>query len=91
MRISIFHIENGLNYKEEYNKMIKILTGKCITFDKKEYNYFEYVNKYLFHNWKFRETYLDCYEYLNHIGVNIKSRKISKENFINFLEFLCNI
>ena len=91
MRISIFNIEKSLNYKEEYTKILKVLMSKCVTFDKKEYNYFEYVNKHLFHNWKFRKTYLDCYEYLEHIGVNIKSKKITKESFINFLEFLCNI
>lgn len=91
MRMTIFHRENTLNYKEEYLKMMKVFSSKCIEFDKKEYTYFDYINKELFHNWKFRGTYLDCYEYLESIGVNVKSRKISKDGFLNLLEFICNI
>lgn len=91
MRIPIFHIENSKTYREEYLKMIKVLCSKCIVFDKKEYSYFDYINEYLFNNWKFRGTYLDCYEYLESIGVNLKNKKISKEGFINFLEFLLNM
>ncbi len=91
MRISIFHLENNKTYKEEYHKMIKVLGSKCITFEKKEYTYFDFVNNYLFNNWKFRGTYLDCYEYLESIGINTKSRKITKDSFINFLEFILNI
>jgi len=91
MRISIFHRENQTTYKDEYSKMIKVLASKCLIFDKKEYTYFDYVNEHLFNNWKFRGTYLDCYEYLESIGVNIKSKKISKDSFLNFLEFLLNI
>ena len=91
MRISIFHLEHNKTYKEEYHKMVKVLGSKCITFEKKEYSYFDFINNYLFNNWKFRGTYLDCYEYLESIGINIKSRKIAKESFINFLEFILNI
>ena len=91
MRISIFHMENNKTYKEEYMKMMKVLTSKCITFDKKEYTYFDYVNTHLFNNWKFRGTYLDCYDYLDSIGVSMKSYKINKDNFLNFLEFLLNM
>lgn len=91
MRISIFNIENNYNYKQEFTKMLKVLNSKCITFDKKEYTYFDFINTHLFHNWKFRGTYLDCYEYLEHIGVNLKSKKITKDNFTNFLEFILNM
>ena len=91
MRISIFHLDKKKTYKEEYDQMIKVLMSKCITFDKKEYSYFDYVNTHLFHNWKHRGTYLDCYEYLESIGINLKNKKISKESFLNFIEFLLNI
>ena len=91
MRLSIFQFENSKTYKEEYSKMIKVLSSKCVSFDAKEYSYFDYVNLYLFHNWKFRGTYLDCYEYLESIGVSVKGKKISKESFLNFLEFLLNM
>ncbi len=91
MRISIFHMENNKTYKEEYSKMMKVLMSKCITFDKKEYTYFDYINMHLFNNWKFRGTYIDCYEYLESIGINTKNNKINKDSFLNFLEFLLNM
>ena len=90
MRIPIFNIENNFNYKNEYLKILKVLNNKCITFDKKEYTYFDFINIHLFHNWKFRGTYLDCYEYLESIGINLKNKKISKEAFINLIEFILN-
>ncbi len=91
MRNSIFQLESQKTYKDEYLKMLKVLMNKCISFKKKEYSYFDYVNEHLFNNWKFRGTYIDCYEYLESIGVNLKSKKISKDNFMNFLEFLLNM
>ena len=91
MRIPIFQLEHKKTYKEEYQKILKIFLSKCISYDKKDYNYFEYMNEYIFHNWKYRDTYLDCYEYLDSIGINIKTKKITKEGFINFLEFILNM
>lgn len=91
MRIPIFNLNNSNNYKDEYFKMIKIFQTKCITFDKKEYTYFDFINKEVFHNWKYRGTYLDCYLYLESIGVHLKQKKITKEGFINLLEFILNI
>lgn len=91
MRISIFNRSNTSSYRDEYIKMIKVLNSKCIVFDKKSYSYFEYINTHLFNNWKFRGTYLDLYEYLNSIGVNINNKKVTLDNFINFLEFILNI
>jgi len=91
MRISIFNLNNKTNYKDEYIKIIKVFSSKCVTYKGKNYNYFDFVNIYLFNNWKFRETYLDIYDYLEFIGVNIKSNKISYDSFINFLEFILNM
>lgn len=91
MRISIFNLNNKTSYKDEYNKMIKVLNSKCISFDKKNLTYFEFINIYLFNNWKYRGTFIDCYEYLTFIGVNINSKKITEDAFVNFLEFLLNI
>lgn len=91
MRISIFNRNNTSSYKDEYIKMIKELNSKCISFNKNNYTYFEFINTHIFHNWKFRGTYLDSYKYLESIGVNINSKKITEDNFINFLEFLLNI
>ncbi len=91
MRISIFNLSDKSNYKVEYNKMIKVLNSKCITYKTKHYTYFEFINKFLFNNWKFRKTYLDVYEYLEFIGININSKKVSLDAFINFIEFILNM
>ena len=45
MRISIFNLSDKSNYKVEYNKMIKVLNSKCITYKTKHYTYFEFINK----------------------------------------------
>lgn len=91
MRISIFNLDKKTNYKDEYIKIIKVLNSKCISFKNKNYSYFDFINTYLFNNWKYRETFLDLYDYLNFIGVNFKSSKISLDSFLNFIEFLLNI
>ena len=91
MRMSIFNLNNNDTYKDEYIKIIKVLNSKCITIQKKTYSYFDYINTYLFNNWKYRNTYIDCYEYLKFIGVNVNSKKISLDAFINLIEFILNI
>ena len=79
MRIPIFQIDHKKTYKEEYQKIMKIFMTKCVHFEKKDYTYFDFINEFLFHNWKYRDTYLDCYEYLDSIGIHMKNKKISKE------------
>lgn len=91
MRISIFNLNNKTSYKDEYIKIKKVLNSKCLSFKNKKYTYFEFVNEYLFNNWKYRNTYLDLYEYLEFIGIKITSNKISLDSFINFIEFILNI
>ena len=80
MRISIFNLNNKTSYKEEYLKILKILNSKCISFKNKKYTYFEFTNEYLFNNWKYRETFLDIYEYLEFIGIKINTKKIIFKN-----------
>lgn len=91
MRISIFNLDYKGTYKEEYLKIVKVLSSKCVTFQKKSLSYFEFINNYMFQNWKYRSTYIDLDEYLDFIGVNLNSKKISEESFINFLEFILNM
>ncbi len=91
MRISIFNLNSKTTYKDEYHKIVKVLSSKCLTYDKKNYTFFEFVDMYLFNSWKYRGTYLDVYSYLEFIGVNLNNKKITDEAFINFLEFLLNI
>lgn len=91
MRKSIFNLDYKGSYKDEYTKINKVLSSKCITFQKKNLTYFEFINTYLFQNWKYRSTYIDLYDYLNFIGININSKKVTEESFINYLEFLLNM
>ena len=90
MRIPIFNLDNKNTYKDEYYKISKVLNSKCILYEKSTYTYFEFIDKYLFHHWKYRKTYLDCNSYMEFIGIN-KNKKISEEAFLNYLEFLLNI
>ena len=90
MRISIFNLSNKNTYKDEYYKIMKVLNSKCLLYDKEIYNYFEFIDTYLFHHWKYRKTFLDCASYMEFIGIN-KNKKITEESFLNFLEFLLNI
>ena len=91
MRKTIFNINNNNSYKDEYNKIIKVLSSKCIILDKNKYTYFDYIDKYLFNNWNYRDTFIDVYSYLDFIGVKINSKKINEKGFLNLLEFLLNI
>ena len=91
MRISIFNLNNKNTYKDEYYKIMKILNTKCVLYEKETYNYFEFINTHLFHHWKYRKTYLDCFSYMEFIGISPNSKKITEESFLNFLEFLLNI
>ena len=91
MRTPIFNLNNKKSYKDEYNKIIKVFNTECITFNKKNYTYFDFINTYLFNSWKYRDTFLDVSSYLMFIGVDLNSKKITKVSFINFLEFILNM
>lgn len=91
MRKTIFNLDNKINIKDEYIKIIKVLSNKCVLYKKRSYSYFDFVNTFIFNNWEYRATFIDLYDYLKHLGVNIKSKKISNNSFLNLLEFLLNI
>ena len=91
MRKTIFNLDNKIVIKDEYLKIIKVLNSKCVLYKKKSYTYFDFINTHIFNNWEYRSTYIDVYEYLNHLGINIKSKKINTNSFLNLLEFILNI
>ena len=91
MRKTIFNLDNKINIKDEYVKIIKVLSNKCVLYKKRSYSYFDFVNTFIFNNWEYRSTFIDLYDYLKHLGVNLKSKKISNNSFLNLLEFLLNI
>ena len=90
MRKPIFLINNHSSYKEEYLKINKVLNSKCIIYDNTSYTYFDFINRFLFHNYKYRGTALDVDSYLDSIGIH-NNKKVSEESFLNYLEFLLNI
>ena len=69
MRISIFNLSDKSNYKVEYNKMIKVLNSKCITYKTKHYTYFEFINKFLFNNTKIQKAIVNG-GFLYYITIN---------------------
>ena len=91
MRKTIFNLDNKINIKEEYNKIIKVLNSKCVIYKKRSYTYFDFINDYIFNNWEYRSTYIDLYEYFNYLGINIKSKSINENSFLNLIEFILNI
>lgn len=91
MRIPIFQLDSKNNYREEYSKIMKVLSSKCVTYENQVYTYFDFVNQFLFHHWKYRGTYLDFYSYLEFVGVSFRHYKITEEAFLNFLEVLLNL
>ena len=91
MRKTIFNLDNKINIKDEFIKIIKVLSNKCVLYKKRSYSYFDFVNTFIFNNWEYRSTFIDLYDYLKHLGVNLKSKKISNNSFLNLLEFLLNI
>ena len=91
MRKTIFNLDNKISIKDEYIKIIKVLSNKCVLYKKRSYSYFDFINTYIFNNWEYRSTYIDLYDYFNYLGINIKSRKINNRSFLNLLEFLLNI
>ena len=70
MRKTIFNLEDKINIKDEYLKILKVLNTKCVIYNKKNYTYFDFVNNFVFNNWEYRGTYIDVYDYLDHIGIN---------------------
>ncbi len=43
MRKTIFNLEDKINIKDEYLKILKVLNTKCVIYNKKNYSYFDFV------------------------------------------------
>lgn len=95
MRKSIFDIENRLDISIEFKKFIDVLNKEdAILRSGCFLTYFEFVNRYVFNIWEYRDTFIDIYSYLTHIGITsdmIRNGIIDESHFLNFLEFLLNI
>ena len=92
MRKSIFEIENRLNIKKEYERLISSLQEQnSIVYESRYMTLYHFLEKYVFPKWKYRDTFIEMFDYLEHIGVDIYSPVISEKGFLNLLEFLLNI
>jgi len=96
MRKTIFELENRLDIQKEFLNFVKVFGEENgILYGYEYMNFFSFLNKYIFNNWKYRDTYIDLYDYLEHIGVSKNclegTSPISEESFLNFLEFILNL
>lgn len=96
MRKTIFEIENRLDITKEFENLIKALVEKnTIFYDGYHMSFFEFLNKYVFNLWEYRDTFTDLEDYLEHIGITSriinKYDVLTKEIFLNFLELLMNL
>ena len=91
---SIFDLENRLDINNEFERFVRELyeDGNAALYAEDEYHQKEYstlievIDKKIFLKWKYRDTFIDVDEYLEHIGVDY-----DKTTFLYFLEFLANM
>lgn len=102
---SIFELENRLDINKEFEKIIQFLyqdeKAALYAEDKNHVraysNLIEAIDKMIFLKWKYRDTFIDVDEYLEHIGVDYEKtliygvELIDKTTFLYFLEFLANM
>lgn len=95
MRQSIFDIENRIDKSKEFKKIIDVIFEYgTLTYNYTSYSFINFVDNYIFPIWPYRDTFLDCREYLEHIGVTeycIKNEVVFDIPFINLIEFLLNM
>ena len=100
---SIFEIENRLDIPKEFSKLVDIFQedSNAAIYEEKYHSrtygtFISAISKTVFLEWKYRDTFLDAYEYLEHIGINIEAidylkYHINKEQFLYYLEFILNM
>ena len=102
---SIFDLENRLDITREAEKLIKAFFEDRDAVDYKvsdDYPWvrgtlIEAIERIVFIKWKYRDTFLDVEEYLEHIGIDYERvilygyYSIEKEVFLHLLEFLANM
>ena len=102
---SIFDVENRLDIRREYERLARVFyeDRESALYAQDDYHQKEYstlieaIDKMIFLKWKYRDTFIDVYEYLEHIGVDYEKtliygvEPIDKTTFLYFLEFLANM
>lgn len=102
---SIFDVENRLDIRREYERLARVFyeDRESALYAEDDYHQKEYstlieaIDKMIFLKWKYRDTFIDVDEYLEHIGVDYEKtliygvEPIDKTTFLYFLEFLANM
>jgi len=102
---SIFDLEIRLDMKNEIEKFIHEVMedDNAALYEEDKHHQRQYttiieaIDKMVFLKWKYRDTFMDVYEFLEYIGVDVEailyggSTYISEETFLMFLEFLINM
>lgn len=101
---SIFELEHKLNIEKEYETLYRWLHDyeEAVIFEKDDYHPKDYakfidaIADSVFLEWKYRDTFVNIYEYLDYIGIDVaelynENFKIEPENFLHYLEFLLNM
>lgn len=96
MKKSIFEIENRLDIQVEFERIIELMYDDFGVWIEHTYkSLYYYLDNYVFCIWKYRDTFVNLDDYLNHIGINNSVingyTNISKENFLYFIELLANL
>ncbi len=95
MRNSIFEIENRIDIVNEFKKIMKTLYhANVLIYDGRQMALYDFLDNYVFSYWKYRDTFMNVHEYMEHIGIPFTSNyseALNEEVFLNLLEFLLNI
>ncbi len=102
---SIFELEIRLDMEREIEKIIHEIMedNDAALYEEDKYHPKQYttiieaIDKMVFLKWKYRDTFMDVYEFLEYIGIDVEavlydgSTYISEEVFLMLLEFLLNM
>ena len=102
---SIFEIENRLNIQAEFEKMFTEFQTNNMAVKYKECNdkmietgtLVDAIDNTIFLEWKYRDTFLNIDEYLEHLGIPVDDiytygvGNISENYFLYYIEFWANM
>lgn len=99
---SIFELENRLDISKEFEKLLQAFQGENdatiyeTPYHTREYGKFiEAINHTVFLEWKYRDTFLNVFDYLEFVGIDecfLEDGDYSDENkFLFYLEFILNM
>lgn len=102
---SIFDLENRLDITNEFEKLIYAFyeDDNAVVYEEDAYTpstyatLMEVIDKKVFLKWKYRDTFLNVEEYLEHIGIDYEqvltygNHNIERQNFLYFMEFIANM